>query len=196
MTYATGPQCGGGGGTGVPLLSERPGLCLHPSTILGCGAYYPPYGESAASSSFECRCESLQGRNLSSSPTPRRYHAIPTHRDAVRLHRMSPVFTLLLRAGATLSDRTRVLTVHNRVTTCVVRVLDTRQSRLPRTGSRNQLPPGWSPRGSPQRDRADASLPHHLIRVAGVHGETGDLFRPPVPWGPRPASSAQPGQSP
>ncbi len=71
-----------------------------------------------------------------------------------------------------------------------------RQLRLPRTKSRSQLPPGWSPWQSPQRYQALPSLLSTSLRSSRRRSVDGLLgFKQPVPWGPRPASLAQPGQS-
>jgi hypothetical protein len=75
--------------------------------ILGCGACYsrlPMQSQILVSAPVfrpQPTYESLQGKQSWPLFTPRRCHAAPKQR---RVHRMSPVITLLLRAKATIAS--------------------------------------------------------------------------------------------
>ena len=100
---------GGGGGTAVPSLSRQAGLCLHPFIACAMGRMRGVLSAACAAdpSAGSAGCpvqpvyESLQGRASWPRSTPRRCQSAVA--SGLRVHRMSPVFTLPFRAKATIA---------------------------------------------------------------------------------------------
>src|SRR3989338_7344536 len=92
-------------------------------------------------------------------------------------------------------NRTRGFSACDRVPTCVVRVCVTRRSGSRGQGSRTNYSLVGLLTSTPRDTGRRPAGCQRLIRVAGVRGETGYLLRQPVPSGPRPAESAQPGRT-
>ena len=122
-----GASVGGGGGTAVPPLSRRAGLCHHPGQCRGRGVL----SSACATGSWVLPRlvprqlhESLQGRpEVSPLPTPRRYRMPPLPAPS-GFTDVSPVFIPPLRVKATLVDRTRVRKPYATGSTCVSTPID------------------------------------------------------------------------
>ena len=169
---------GGGGGTAGPRLSPRAGLCLHPvarmRSVLSARLrriLVSAHRHGPSARPEQRTYESLQGRpEVGPLPTPRRCRAA-LGQGGVGFADVSPVFTLPLRAEATI-DRTRVRKPSTVRTTCLAWLFGIRSAPANRQADASLAastdPHGQAARPCREADVNDAAPVGGLLRFPGL----------------------------